>query len=139
MLLYFKTKTCIQIEHSNIKLIFITYLSKRTLERDLSMLQKITTHGRRWRTRTPTDGWASTRWRCSSREHCRRKECWRYSAIMSILPMRQRQDAYDALPRPSTEMPPVFDESQWLVPELCKVYRGGRLQTASHPAPHKLS
>ena len=26
MLLYFKTKTCIQIEHSNIKLIFITYL-----------------------------------------------------------------------------------------------------------------
>ena len=27
MLLYFKTKTCIQIEHSNIKLIFITYLS----------------------------------------------------------------------------------------------------------------
>ena len=29
MLLYFKTKTCIQIEHSNIKLIFITYLSVR--------------------------------------------------------------------------------------------------------------
>ena len=28
MLLYFKTKTCIQIEHSNIKLIFITYLKK---------------------------------------------------------------------------------------------------------------
>ena len=27
MLLYFKTKTCIQIEHSNIKLIFITYLT----------------------------------------------------------------------------------------------------------------
>ena len=27
MLLYFKTKTCIQIEHSNIKIIFITYLS----------------------------------------------------------------------------------------------------------------
>ena len=27
MLLYFKTKTCIQIEHSNIKLIFITYLA----------------------------------------------------------------------------------------------------------------
>ncbi len=26
MLLYFKTKTCIQIEHSNIKLIFIIYL-----------------------------------------------------------------------------------------------------------------
>ena len=26
MLLYFKTKTCIKIEHANIKLIFITYL-----------------------------------------------------------------------------------------------------------------
>ena len=26
MLLFFKTKTCIQIEHSNIKIIFITYL-----------------------------------------------------------------------------------------------------------------
>ena len=31
MLLYFKTKTCIQIEHSNIKLIFITYLSVNML------------------------------------------------------------------------------------------------------------
>ena len=31
MLLYFKTKTCIQIEHSNIKLIFITYLSEMKL------------------------------------------------------------------------------------------------------------
>ena len=31
MLLYFKTKTCIQIEHSNIKLIFITYLSESYL------------------------------------------------------------------------------------------------------------
>ena len=29
MLLYFKTKTCIQIEHSNIKLIFITYFGER--------------------------------------------------------------------------------------------------------------
>ena len=26
--LFFKTKTCIQIEHSNIKIIFITYLMK---------------------------------------------------------------------------------------------------------------
>ena len=31
MLLYFKTKTCIQLEHSNIKLIFITYLSYRLI------------------------------------------------------------------------------------------------------------
>ena len=30
MLLYFKTKTCIQIEHSNIKLIFITYLKHQS-------------------------------------------------------------------------------------------------------------
>ena len=29
MLLFFKTKTCIQIEHSNIKIIFITYLKEK--------------------------------------------------------------------------------------------------------------
>ena len=35
MLLYFKTKTCIQIEHSNIKLIFITYLKKEKRYEDI--------------------------------------------------------------------------------------------------------